>query len=86
MAPSVVFDVLEGSVSRHGSGVIFMILETLSRCHVIKADCSADGLFMNAFVDKRSTQSSASTFFFFFVLQYISTTHTTHTTSSETKK
>lgn len=60
MAPSFVVDSLELALARHGNGVLFFaLLDAIHRCHIVKIDSSAEGVFMKSFYDKKHTVSSA---------------------------
>ena len=52
MAPSFVHDALEPGLQWHGSGPAFVLLETIARYHILKVDCSADGIFCKAFIER----------------------------------
>ena len=58
MAPSFVHDALEFCLQRRGSDAVFMLLETIARCHILKVDCSADSTVCKPFIDKYHTKHS----------------------------
>ena len=58
MATAFVHDALESCLQRHGSGAVFMLLETTARCPILKVYCSADGIFCKSFIDKYQKTNS----------------------------
>ena len=59
--PTCVSEVLGGAIARHGAGVVFMLLDSVSRCHVAKIESTQDGVFVKAFYDKRSLTEISAT-------------------------
>jgi len=60
MAPAFIMDALESAVLRHGNGAVFMLLESITRCHIVKIDASVDGVFLKSFYDKKARHSPQS--------------------------
>ena len=56
VAPTFLLEALELVIAQHGCGVVFCLLDSMSRCHIAKIDTSRDGVFMKAFYDKKAAR------------------------------